>query len=371
VKQLLAYPLLLRVKQVIAIAFIIGKIISFKVWIADRTFPVLPFFDFLSTVSSFIHSGLLIASIVLLIINIIKPSKNIWLVLFLIVECCSILLDETRLQAWVYEYLLLLFPFVFLTEDRNETQVIVSLKLILIATYFWSGFYKWNSGFLFTVWRPVSGVSVDSYWLKTGYVIPLLEMLFAIGLMFGKTRKTGALGIITMHVFILIIFGPFGMNYNISVWPWNLCMIIVLGLLFLKEDVSDTALVSKKLSWQFFVLLLCIMPVGNVSGVWKDELSFKLYSGNGSFLYICVPENEWKKVPEKLNNEGIYVSFCEGRMLSIKTWTMQEMNVMPCNNEHYSQKLRESFLTYRFKGSGIHFWIHESPYDSSSIHEWK
>jgi hypothetical protein len=371
VKHPVAYSLLLRVKQVIAIAFIIGKIISFKVWIADRTYPLLPFFDFLHIVPSFTHIGLFAVSLLLLIMNVIFPSKNKLVGAFIVVEMCSILLDETRLQAWVYEYLLLLYPFVFLKKENNETQIIASLKWILIATYFWSGFYKWNNDFLLTVWKPISGIPIDSVWLKAGYIDPFLEMFFAVGLLFGKVRKAAVLGLIIMHVFILIVFGPFGMNYNVSIWPWNLCMIVLLGLLFLKEETQQITFVPQKLSWYYLVLILCIMPVSNAFGVWRNELSFKLYSGDTSFLYLCLPDDALEKVPAELQHEGIPFPFCNGSMLSTKTWAMKEMNVMPCSDERYLQKFRVALSTERFKGFTIHFWIHESPYDSMAIHEWK
>jgi hypothetical protein len=40
-----------------------------------------------------------------------------------------------------------------------------------------------------------------------------------------------------MHMFVLLMIGPFGHNWGTIVWPWNISMVILLFILFWRVEL--------------------------------------------------------------------------------------------------------------------------------------
>jgi hypothetical protein len=179
-----------------------------------------------------------------------------------------------------------------------------------------------------------------------------------------------------MHIFILVIYGPLGINYNGIIWPWNISMMAILGFMFFNDEIifQPSQFFKKIVLSQAIVLLLCIAPILNFFDSWNNESSFKLYSGDTKYMYVCFKNDALQKANEdlKLNSyKKIKVPVCNGEMLSVKTWALNEMNVMPHSDEHYFNQIKSYFLQNGFNNNEISFWVHESPYDSTSMKELK
>jgi hypothetical protein len=103
-----------------ALFWIIAKIMSWKLWISDRLFPIIPPFNCSPNLPNEIHFVLLLTSIIGLVsIVIFTPKKEI--VLFvLITELASCYLDQMRWQPWEYQYLLL-FSFHFFYKKKHQS----------------------------------------------------------------------------------------------------------------------------------------------------------------------------------------------------------------------------------------------------------
>lgn len=99
----------------------------------------------------------------------------------------------------------------------------------------------------------------------TGFVIPLIEIMGAMLLLFASTQKKGAAILIATHVFNLIFLGPLGINYNKVVWPWNAVMIVLLAAIYIKNDVKINwkIMLHKHFLWlliygEFYRTLTCL-----------------------------------------------------------------------------------------------------------------
>ena len=115
---------------------------------ADRTFPLLPVFDFLGGVPGWI-SGVLSAALVLTLLVYVfgklpvakfVPIALVWLLLL-------VALDLNRLQVWVWLWILLwLADIVELRKPGNAGRLSLH-TWILAGLYAWSGLHKMTPWF--------------------------------------------------------------------------------------------------------------------------------------------------------------------------------------------------------------------------------
>ena len=221
---------------------------------------------------------------------VIRPQAQnalICLGLFLLLA----LQDQSRWQPWAYQYALMLLPVIALKVGKNERPVLGLLQIIVGMVYLWGGIHKFQSGWL-SVWENSRAApllsdtrdgGMDSAMLGLGYLIPPIEFLMALGLLFRRTRLAAIAAVIASHLFILTLLGPVkGYVSNSVVWPWNLAMAGMVICLFYKEEIyfSDTI---KSPLWLSIstpaLILMTACPALFYFGLWDRYLSFSLYAG--------------------------------------------------------------------------------------------
>ncbi|MFY7963885.1 MAG: hypothetical protein ACOVO1_03215 [Chitinophagaceae bacterium] len=335
---------------IIASFFLIAKIISWKLWLADRTFPLVPVFDFLLYTPTFFHQILFFVSIVCLSIILIKPEKY-WLYLVLIVtETISCILDQNRWQPWEYQYV---FMFLVLFVNRKEQDRNSYLFLIILSSiYFYSGLQKVNPHFINNVWLQTIAEDYlhlpkaflqNQYFIRLGYIIPLFEILCAVGLWVKAVRNISIFGLITTHVFILLLIGPIGLNYNIIVWPWNIAMILLLYT-FLDKNISvfDFKNIFKNKCSIAIAFVWIILPALNFVGYWDYYFSSSLYSARIDICSIKIhnpPQNfELKKYYSAKD------STTNQETILVQDWALKELNTPPCPQARVYRKIKQMWL---------------------------
>ena len=90
-----------------ALFWIFAKILSCKLWLTDRLFPIIPPFDFSPNLPNEVHFVIFLVSIFGLVSLVIFTTKKEIVLLVLITELASCLLDQMRWQPWEYQYILL------------------------------------------------------------------------------------------------------------------------------------------------------------------------------------------------------------------------------------------------------------------------
>ena len=131
--------------------FITGFFVSFSLWNSNRTFPTFPVFDILhefQIVDICLQYLILISA---LFVYIFPNTKRVFAVAILIV--ISILFDQTRIQPWVYFYLLC---FLGLTFSNNWNEQKKFLQVVFIGLYIWSGFHKINPLFRDVIFESIN-----------------------------------------------------------------------------------------------------------------------------------------------------------------------------------------------------------------------
>jgi hypothetical protein len=150
--------------------------------------------------------------------------------------------------------------------------------------------------------------------------------------LFKKTRKISVIFAILMHLTILLAIGPFGINWNEVVWPWNVAMIAFLIILFWKnKDFTIKDLIPKKFfEYQFLVLILAlVMPVFNLFGYYPAYLSWSLYSNSTYTAEAQIPRARLKFLPKEIleatePNFNISEDF---QILTINNWSVKILGV--------------------------------------------
>jgi len=86
--------------QITAFFWLVQKLLSWKLWVTERTIPIVPCFDLLENTPGFIHWFLLGASIFLLLYLLIWPNEKSLQIVLIILEIASCTLDQNRWQPW-------------------------------------------------------------------------------------------------------------------------------------------------------------------------------------------------------------------------------------------------------------------------------
>jgi hypothetical protein len=350
------------------IFWLFAKLIGWRMFTTNRLFPTAPVFEILDYVPTAIHLILFPLSLLFLVLLIVfKKNKTVLWGLF-IVEIFSCLLDQNRWQPWEYQYLFAIF--IFIVNATNQKFITVAFAFVLVSTYIYSGFGKLNEGFLQTIWAKmilhlflkVPTLTALQHWLYySGYLLGLMELITGIGLLFLKTRKLSACVLILMHLFILLLLGPFGLWYNKIVWPWNVGMILYLYIIFLKKYPVIIPIKSIFIGWNIPVFICWgILPALNFIGCWDNYLSSGIYSGRLPKMLICIKDTSKCKPLRKFCRKDL-LNTCNGQaVIDLQYWAMTETNVAPCPEIRVYKKIQGK-LEKQYADAGLSFvyWVED------------
>ena len=378
----------IALRTCVCLGLFFGVLFSWRLWLSgDRHFPVLPCFGLGRLPSPFdwpLLIGLLSLSVVA-IVRVWDRCVAIGLVALLLVLG---VLDQMRWQPWAYQYLLCLAPMCFVSkgEDRQGVAAVLDFaRLMVVATYVWSGIHKFGVQFQRTYRSDVvdGWLESTSGWLHqlilwNGYLVPWIEILIGLCLLLPWTRQVGVYLAIATHAFILATIGPLGASSNSVIWPWNLGMVgIVLALfwrwrgavlvdLFAVKRLRPLALAT--------AILVVAMPVGSISGKWPQYFSFHLYSGHHMRMALMI-HNEGAAEMDPFYTEMMTVATpAPGqepthRELSIGNWAYAELNVpMPSEASIHLRVAKALVEEFELGAQDFFYrdypnWLHERGYD--------
>ena len=185
---------LLLVRKAICLFLLIGMLLSFNLWKADRFF-LLPVFVHGLNESSTQLNSLLLTVLALSLMAAIFSSKTIFIRTALCALIITLLQDQQRWQPWVYYYLLLLFPFAISPRERHPIFALICTQIVLIGIYLWSGIHKFNSNFIeltftniLTNFFQIKNEKIINVIRYSGYLVPIIEVFIAVALTIPKLR---------------------------------------------------------------------------------------------------------------------------------------------------------------------------------------
>ena len=328
-------------KVTVLAALCIGLLMSRPLWIGPRSYPLTPVSTMVPLIDGVVASGLYVTLFMLAAIAVVAPKPRSWIIAFLAVLTAFCLADQTRWQPWVFQYSFLLAAMALYAWNGADTaganRSLNIARLIVAATYVFSGLQKINLNFMENEFpwlvQPITGAFPSTAHLLhgVGMVAPFLQVAFGVGLLTRRFRSFSLIMAVTMHLFILAMFGPVGLNWNNIVWPWTAAMAVFDILLFAgAPEFSWREVVSnwRDPCYAAPVLLFAILPALSFFNLWDSYLSSALYSGNLTEAQIYLSDAGKASLPAPIRARLVRTS-PDTNVLNLQRWAIEELDVTP------------------------------------------
>lgn len=258
-----------------------------------------------------------------------------------------LLLDQHRIQPWHFQ--LLIFAFVFLVGSGN--QRLMWLRVFVISIYCYSAMGKFDFEFLHSIGpqflkQLMSFVSVDNQEISPSFAasLPACELLLAAGLAVPALRSIAACGMSLVHLGLIAILGPFGLNHSPGVVLWNFHFAVLVLLLFFRvqgdtkrnETGTEASPNSEESSSQWLsnycvaaiLIPVMVLPLVERFGLWDHWPSWALYAPHSSRTDVQVASHRVSDLPADLAE--LVPDVDEGTLwasVPISQWSLQATGV--------------------------------------------
>ncbi len=328
-------------KLAIIAAFCIGLAMSPRLWIGPRSFPTAPFIGGLPEIEGVLAYALFAALFILAAAIVVSPQPQRPIAVFLTVIGALCLVDQTRWQPWVFLYCFLLATLALFSWDRADTAGARSAmnvaRFIVAATYIFSGLQKANLSFIQVdfpwIVSPITDLvpSTARPMRAIAMLVPFVQIAFGIGLLTGRFRRIALAAAVSMHVFILAMFGPLGLDWNSIIWPWTAAMAVFDVLLFADTEtysVRDLLWTRGRQYHALVVAAFAVLPTLSFVNLWDSYLSAALYSGNLTEGVIYLSDAGRASLPPAISAHVVRSSD-NTHVLNVQRWAIEDLNVMP------------------------------------------
>jgi hypothetical protein len=327
-------------KTAVILAFCIGLLMSSRLWIGPRSYPPAPVFGTLPAIEGVMAYGLFAALFVFAAAALISPKPQKFIAAFLAIIAVLCFFDQTRWQPWVFQYSFLLATLALFSwssgDIDGQRRTLNIARLIIASTYIFSGLQKMNLNFIESdfPWlvQPITNVFPSSADLfhYFGMAVPFVQVAFGIGLLTKRYRRVSLLAAVSMHLFILAMFGPAGLDWNNVIWPWTTAMALFDILLFAgKAEFSFREVVCTTHRYHAAVLVVfAIFPFLSFFNYWDSYLSAALYSGNLTEAQIYTTDAGKASLPAAIRSRLVHTS-SDTNVLNIQRWAIEDLNVTP------------------------------------------
>ena len=301
---------------------------TYALWIPQTEFPQVPVFEAFCTAPGWIDwvgFGGLIVGLVTLAAWPTGRFQNVSSLLILVSLATLIGLDQHRFQPWAYQ--LGLFATLWL-GCRNIPLRLNLMRTLTIGIYFYSAVGKLDFEFLHSVGQQMLGAMAEwigedlSKWTDSSRValvafFPLLELAIAVGLLWAKTRRVAGLFAMLLHLVLIAVLGPLGLNHRPGVLIWNGQFVVQALLLFVVAQVADGEssenVAGTRQNWFFrgqywaqeslciaMVAAVSIMPCSERFGIWDHWPSWALYAPHSSRVRVEIASPGVSRLPASL-----------------------------------------------------------------------
>jgi hypothetical protein len=340
------------------VTFLITLLLTLGLYSGPRLYLPVPVIAPLAHVPQLVNIALLIVNFAALFKLVQQPSNRLFAGIVLGCTAFWILQDILRFQPYIYMYATVILLCVFFPQSA-----IGALRIMVCGVYFWAGFHKLNATFIYTIFPRFIAAFIelpaDNPALTPGYlvflVVPIFECMIGIILFFTPWKKIGTAMAFAMLLVTLLCIGPFGLTWNVIVWPWNvqlflLELVLFWGILPWEKVRMDGPAIA-------CIALFVIAPSLALVDLWPCYPAFKLYSGNVPTAEIVLSEKENSgKLPfymtQSLNSDHSF---------NLVRWTMGEFNTAPYPAPNAYRKGAEGLCPLLSDPAGAKLRIFDAP----------
>ncbi len=337
--------------------------VTWKLWTPQTAFPQVPLIGWTRDIPVSLEwcGGLLLVGA--LAVGLLAESERAsrWAMALAAVAMLGLIaVDQLRLQAWAWQFLLLALAWTALPSREAWGW----LRLLAISLYVFSALSKLNPEFLATLGpRFVEqglqfvGLSMASWsdGLRTAVVLalPLGELLVGVGLVWPAARRWAVLAAVLMHALLIAVLSPWGMKHSAGVLVWNLFFIAQVILLFGgraeqgstaqvdQDPVSGERTTLRARGTRGFARVLLglavVLPIVEPWGWWDAWPSWGLYSARNerTEVYLSAENVSRLKGPVRRFVDEAADEAGE-RRLRLDAWCLDALGV-PITPQHRQQ----------------------------------
>ena len=181
-----------------------------------------------------------------------------------------------------------------------------------------------------------------------GMAVPFVQVAFGLGLLTQRFRRVSLVVAISMHAFILAMFGPAGHDWNDIVWPWTATMAAFDLLLFTgATEVSLREIMWTKGSNTHAAAfgLFAALPFLSFFNLWDSYLSSALYSGNLTEAQIYTTDAAKNDLPATIARYLVRTS-PDTNVLNLQRWAIEDLNVTPYPETRVFRQIAKSVCNH-------------------------
>lgn len=275
-------------------------------------------FQIPNVLTSLIAGFAFLLPVIALFINVRIAKWLLFISVFLYV--ILVLFDLHRLTPYMIVYLGIFSALILLKYDSSILYT--ALLIITSGIYIFSGLHKLNIGFVKDIAPRFWLYSLPfNYTNVIGYGFAIIEIVTGLILLLPLTRKLACIPLLLLHTVIIWKLGPWKLDWNSIVLPWNFLMIATLIYLFRKSALSTFRIGSAQTVMIILGVFFWLLP-GLSQVIWIPEsLSMMLYSGKSKNGYLVINEKidllrSYDRTPEK-----------EKMIISLQQYSMKERGI--------------------------------------------
>lgn len=332
---------LLPIRWILGIAFLSIIFLTPKLWLSERGIPLVPLTGAIGPFPSPWDVMFLLLLVLSIVASLVTSSGA--LALFINAQIVLwVLQDQNRIMPWLFQFFLMYLVLAqYWSTSCSSTCASRTrnvLGLIVVCLYFWSGVLKFNIAFRVSIFPQMAepfrtiGIPLDIVIPLGGLIVPFFEAGCALALLLHSTRRIGVVGLLLMHIFIMGSLGPFGLNFNSSVWPWNVMMMALVPALFWTNTATcqEMLLPERDVAKILVIVVAGILPSLRAFNMWDTYLSHGMYIGNITNATVSVHASAVDNLPSPLRKYAEREpSDAEIYNVDMSTWVLSELNSPP------------------------------------------
>jgi hypothetical protein len=344
-----------------AATFAGSLLLTARLWLTERDYPLTPLLEFLPQPSFPVDAAILGTMLLALLLVVLLKDPRWPLLIVCLIALVWGILDQSRWQPYLFHPMAMLATMLLVPWHRRERWSpdavewwLAPSRLLLVFTYLYSGLEKLNHDFIhhgfaatiesLLVWFGGSVESSSATLLSTmALATALLEATAGLLLIFRRTGRMAVIFLTAMHVSIMILVGPLGLDSNRAILSWNIGMIVALWSLFGgRSELSNSLAPFFSRAWwrralqgddiskgspdrrqsiaiAAIALLFGVMPIFGFPGWWDAYPSFALYSANNLYTEIWIDPDDHSRLPHSARR-----ALRDDGMLEVRRWSLDE-----------------------------------------------
>ncbi len=345
------WPSRSRILEQVVSVFVLALIAAtWKLWIPQQSFPQVPLVRWARSVPFWVDWLLiLLCCIALVVVLVARQSRRLNSAAWLAASASMfglMLLNQHRMQPWAYLAILagLLFGTCTAVQAQNW------LRWLVLSVYIYSAISKFDYLFAATLGQEfveaglgLVGLSA-AHWPPTlrlwlALSLPIGELFVAFVLLIPRLRRGGVILGVGLHILLLLVLSPLGMDHRAGVLIWNLQFCALLVLLFWPATPPSDATehpeaerppwgVTASMASRAVAVCALFLPLLDAFNRWDHWLSWGLYSTRAPRVELYVSEDYVSKLPDDLQqvcSQATYSGYL--RKFALDRWSLARLGV--------------------------------------------